>query len=73
MLLPQKQGEEQVSSNHDTAFPIAAVAVGLWVEFPDVGDAILAHFYRCCPYLVPYYIPKKEDQTSEDYYRCAQI
>lgn len=53
----------------ESAFPIAAVTAGIWAEFPDVGEIILAHFIMKCPYLVPYYIPKVEGQTDEDYYR----
>jgi len=65
----QKQGDEQISSNHESAFPVAAVAIGVWCECPAVGELLLAHFHRRCPYLVPYHVPKKEGQTSEQYYR----
>nr|XP_006824341.1 PREDICTED: nucleoporin GLE1-like [Saccoglossus kowalevskii] len=68
----QRQGGEQVSSSHDSAFPIAAVAVGVWAEFPDFGDLLLAHFHLACPYLVPYYIPKKDGQSEEDYYKYVR-
>ncbi|CAH1273773.1 GLE1 [Branchiostoma lanceolatum] len=52
-----KQGVEQIASNHESAFPIAAVAVGVWIEFPDVGELLMAHFHRACPYIVPFYPP----------------
>ena len=58
-----------MSSNHESAFPIAAVAVGVCREHPDLLDVLLAHFYRVCPYLVPYYIPKTDGQSTEQYYR----
>ncbi|XP_014670144.1 PREDICTED: nucleoporin GLE1-like [Priapulus caudatus] len=64
-----RQGDEQVASNHESAFAIAAVAVEIWCKFPSVGDLILAHFQRKCPYLVPYYVPREEGQTDEQYYR----
>jgi len=64
-----QQGEDQVNVNPKAAFPIAAVATELWVEFPEFGRLLLAHFYKQCPYLVPYYVPQQEGQNDEDYYR----
>lgn len=64
-----RKGEEQVSSNYESAFAIALVAAGLWQEHSDLGDLLLAHFYAQCPYLVPYYIPKQEGQTDEEYFK----
>ena len=69
LFLLQKQGEEQVSSNHESAFAIAAVTVGVLCEFQDMADLILAHFHARCPYIVPYYLPKKPGMTNEDYYK----
>lgn len=71
-LLPflfQKQSDEQVSSNYESAFAIAAVCVGVWALIPEVGDLILAHFHALCPYIVPYYVPREEGQSSEEYYK----
>ena len=45
------QGSQQVSSSVSSAFPIAAVAIGVWSSFPDVGDLILMRFYE--EYLTP--------------------
>ncbi len=69
MLLDQKQGDEQVSASHESAFAITAVAVGVWGMFPDVGDLMLAHFHKKCPYIVPYYVPKAQEQSSEEHYK----
>lgn len=63
------QGELTVSSKPGAAFPIAAVIVALWVDFPDFGNLLLAHFYRECPYLVPIFLPQFEGQSNEDYYK----
>jgi nucleoporin GLE1 len=63
------QGEDQVNVNPKAAFPIAAVITELWIEFPIFGRLVLAHFYRQCPYLVPYYAPQQEGQSNEDYYK----
>lgn len=58
-----------ISSNAQAAYPIASVLVALWQKFSDVGKLFLAHLYKECPYLVPYFIPQFEGQSSEEYYR----
>ncbi|XP_052026230.1 mRNA export factor GLE1-like [Apodemus sylvaticus] len=64
-----KQGEEEVASHHEAAFPIAAVASGIWMLHPKVGDLILAHLHKKCPYSVPFYPAFKEGMSLEDYQR----
>jgi len=65
-----RQGEDVVSSKPEAAFAIAAVIHALWSEFPFLGHLILAHFYKTCPYLVPYYPPQQEGQNDQDYYKA---
>uniref|UniRef100_A0A8W4FEQ3 mRNA export factor GLE1 n=1 Tax=Sus scrofa TaxID=9823 RepID=A0A8W4FEQ3_PIG len=65
----QKQGEEEVASHHEAAFPIAVVASGIWELHPRVGDLILAHLHKKCPYSVPFYPAFKEGMALEDYQR----
>ncbi|XP_019966756.1 mRNA export factor GLE1 [Paralichthys olivaceus] len=62
-----KQGEEEVASHHEAAFPIAVVASGIWELHPQVGDLILAHLHKKCPYAVPHYPPMKDGTTVEEY------
>ncbi|XP_024417955.1 mRNA export factor GLE1 [Desmodus rotundus] len=64
-----KQGEEEVASHHEAAFPIAVVASGVWELHPRVGDLILAHLHKNCPYSVPFYPAFKEGMALEDYQR----
>ncbi|XP_042336094.1 nucleoporin GLE1 [Sceloporus undulatus] len=64
-----KQGEEEVASHHEAAFPIAVVASGIWELHPRVGDLILAHFHKKCPYAVPFYPALKEGTSMEEYQR----
>ncbi|XP_057213365.1 mRNA export factor GLE1 [Triplophysa rosa] len=64
-----KQGEEEVASNHLAAFPIAVVASGVWELHPNVGELILAHLHKMCPYSVPYYPPKTEGMSVEEHRR----
>ncbi|KAM4696478.1 mRNA export factor GLE1 [Rhinophrynus dorsalis] len=49
-----RQAEEEVSSHHDAAFPLAMVISGIWELHPKVGDLFLAHLHRKCPYAVPF-------------------
>uniref|UniRef100_A0A671SBW7 mRNA export factor GLE1 n=1 Tax=Sinocyclocheilus anshuiensis TaxID=1608454 RepID=A0A671SBW7_9TELE len=62
-----KQGEEEVASNHSAAFPIAAVASGIWELHPTIGELILAHLHKKCPYAVPHYPPMESGTSVEDY------
>ncbi|XP_037536094.1 nucleoporin GLE1 [Nematolebias whitei] len=62
-----KQGEEEVASHHEAAFPIAVVASGIWELHPRVGDLILAHLHKKCPYAVPHYPPMKDGTSVEEY------
>ncbi|XP_038570839.1 nucleoporin GLE1-like [Micropterus salmoides] len=64
-----KQGEEEVASHHEAAFPIAVVASGVWELHPQVGGFILAHLHKKCPYSVPHYPPMKEGMPVEEYQR----
>ncbi len=63
----QKQGEDQVASNIEAAFPLAAVSIGLWSNFPEIGDHMLAHFHSICPILVPLYVKKSGDMTDVEH------
>nr|CAD7396158.1 unnamed protein product [Timema poppensis] len=63
------QGELTVSSKPEAAFAIAAILVSLWVQFPDFGQLVLAHFHRECPYLVPIFMPQVENQSNQDFYK----
>ncbi|XP_028919747.1 nucleoporin GLE1 isoform X1 [Ornithorhynchus anatinus] len=64
-----KQGEEEVASHHEAAFPIAVVASGIWELHPRVGELILAHLHKKCPYSVPFYPAFKEGMALEEYQR----
>jgi nucleoporin GLE1 len=51
------QGEKQVSSHFEAAFPIAAVILGVWSRHKNLGDFLLSHFHSVCPILVPLQVP----------------
>ncbi|RZC41231.1 GLE1 domain containing protein [Asbolus verrucosus] len=62
------QGDLMISSNPEAAFCYATIIISLWNDFADFGKLLLGYFYTQCPYLVPFHIPKTEEQTNEDYY-----
>uniref|UniRef100_A0A0B6Y9Z6 mRNA export factor GLE1 n=1 Tax=Arion vulgaris TaxID=1028688 RepID=A0A0B6Y9Z6_9EUPU len=64
-----KKGEEQVTSKHESAFPIGTVVVALWQEFPIVGELFLAHLQSLCPYVLPMYPTRQTGQSSLDYHK----
>ncbi|XP_019716550.1 mRNA export factor GLE1 [Hippocampus comes] len=63
-----KQGEEEVASHHEAAFPIGVAASGIWQLHPRFGDLFLAHLHKKCPYAVPHY-PRMKDGTPVDEYQ----
>lgn len=67
----QKQGEEEVAAHHEAAFPIGVVAAGIWELHPRVGELILAHLHKKCPYSVPHYPPMKDGTPLEEYQRSV--
>lgn len=71
--LPQLQGEEQIVSHKETAYPVAALAVGLWCRFPDLGDLLLGHFYMRCPALVPVFFSRNAVASETEYLRLVHI
>ncbi|CAJ0968270.1 unnamed protein product [Ranitomeya imitator] len=63
----QEQGEEEVASNHCTAFLIASVTLGLCERYPKLGELFLANLHKKCPPSVPYYPAYKEGSPLEEY------
>lgn len=63
------QAARVVSSKPEAAYALASVLVNLWVDFPDFGQLVRAHFFEKCPYLVPAFLPKCDNQTNEEYYK----
>ena len=63
----QMQGEKQIASHAESAFSFAAVIIGVWNEDPLFGELLLGHLYRSCPVAVPFYPPRLEGQSDNDY------
>lgn len=63
-----RQGDLLVSSKPEAAFPLAAITVALWSQFSELGTLLEANFDQLCPYLVPMFLPQKQNQTDKDFY-----
>lgn len=61
------QGEQIISAG--LAFPIAALVVNLWLNFPDFGNCFLYYLYEQCPFLIPFLKPQFEGQSDQEYYK----
>lgn len=61
-----------MAAHHEAAFPIGVVASGIWELHPRVGELILAHLHKKCPYSVPHYPPMKEGTSLEEYQRLGE-
>ncbi|KAJ2158945.1 hypothetical protein GGF46_003384 [Coemansia sp. RSA 552] len=64
-----KQAEKEVSVAMHAAYPLAAAAVLIMQEYPQLVDMLLVRLVKKCPYVVPEYIKKTSGQTTEDYLR----
>lgn len=54
----------------DIALTMAPIIVLLWSQFPNFGKIFLAQLQEKCPYIVPYY-PKKEDDEMTHLIACG--
>ena len=70
-ITSQNQGEKQVSSHFEAAFPIAAVILGVWSRHPNLGDFLLSHFHDVCPILVPLQVPTPPKISEKDFKKCV--
>lgn len=61
-----------MAAHHESAFPIGVVASGVWELHPRVGELILAHLHKKCPYSIPDYPPMKENTAVEEYQRLEK-
>ncbi|XP_037932314.1 nucleoporin Gle1-like [Teleopsis dalmanni] len=62
-----EQGDVLIGSVSQAAFGIASIIVSLWKVLPEFGALFLATLYKESPYLVPYYVTKQTQQSTEDY------
>lgn len=51
----------------ESAFAIAHVIVNICARFTDMPDILIAQFNKSCPYTIPLYFHKQENQSEEEY------
>lgn len=62
--------ETIVSSNSQSAFPLAKIIVSIWIKIPEFGLLFLAYLFKASPFLVPYIIPFVKGQSIQDYQKA---
>jgi nucleoporin GLE1 len=70
-LFSQTVGSIQVISIAKSAYPLSAVMSVLWARVPAFGKILLAQFHHKCPYTVPFYPSKDEQNDNQAEYMIA--
>jgi nucleoporin GLE1 len=69
-LMAQKfleQADIVVSRKPESAFAVAMVAVNVAKSHPALMDLLIGQLYNICPYAVPYYLPRPQGMSDQDY------
>ncbi|KAI8318414.1 GLE1-domain-containing protein [Martensiomyces pterosporus] len=64
-----KQAETEVTVHRNIAYPLAAVAVNVMLRHPGLVDLFLVRLVKKCPYIVPQFIGRKPNQSSDEFLR----
>ncbi|WWC59610.1 uncharacterized protein I303_102168 [Kwoniella dejecticola CBS 10117] len=63
-----KQAENEVSAKSDAAFPLARIVLGLLLRgHAALGEVLFARFVKKCPWVIPYYPTRQNNQPREEY------
>ncbi|WVW78289.1 hypothetical protein I302_100243 [Kwoniella bestiolae CBS 10118] len=63
-----KQAESEVNAKADAAFPLARIVMGLVLRgHAALGEVLFARFVKKCPWVVPYYPTRDNNQPREEY------
>ncbi|CAF0786394.1 unnamed protein product [Brachionus calyciflorus] len=63
-----EKGEETVASRPETAFQYSRVIVEVLKNNPKFETILMGQLQERCPYIVPYYKPRENGQTDEQYF-----
>ena len=63
-----EKGENTVASRPESAFQYSYLAHIVIKSQPVFEKVLLSHFFDKCPYVVPYYKPRLQNQTIESYF-----
>ncbi|KAJ2455076.1 hypothetical protein EV183_001005, partial [Coemansia sp. RSA 2336] len=64
-----KQAEREVSVAHHAAYPLAATAVLVMQQYPQLIDMLMVRWVKKCPFVVPEYISAQ--QSTDVYLKLA--
>ncbi|KAF9918337.1 hypothetical protein BX616_009234 [Lobosporangium transversale] len=62
-----KQAETEALVKSAPTFPLAYVAVLLFMDHPQFLDVLMSRFAKKCPYVTPIYIQKGPNDTSDEF------
>lgn len=68
-----EKGEETVGSRPETAFQYSKLIIDILKQSPKFEPIILGQIQEKCPLIVPYYVPRTQNQTDEQYLRYENI
>ncbi|XP_021957843.1 nucleoporin GLE1 isoform X2 [Folsomia candida] len=60
-----KKAESEILSEKKGFVPLAAIAQRLSRKFPEWGSLVQAYFYKLCPFLVPFNLPRGDLSLQE--------
>ncbi|KAJ1960332.1 hypothetical protein GGI12_003859 [Dipsacomyces acuminosporus] len=64
-----KQAETEVTVHRNVAYPLAAVTVNIMQLYPQLIDLLMVRLVKKCPYVIPQYIGRRPNQTSDEFLR----
>lgn len=62
-----KQSEKEVSVKRSLAFPLSTIALLLLDKHPQMLSILLGRVYKACPYAIPKYVQKVENESEIEY------
>lgn len=60
-----KKAESEILSEKKGFVPLASIALSLSKKFPEWGTLVQAYFYKLCPFLVPFNLPRGGQNLQE--------
>ncbi|KAJ1869881.1 hypothetical protein LPJ55_005063 [Coemansia sp. RSA 990] len=66
-----KQAEREVSVAYHAAYPLAATAVLVMQQYPQLIDMLMIRWVKKCPFVIPEYVAKSPGQSTDDYLKMA--
>ncbi|KAI9092704.1 GLE1-like protein-domain-containing protein [Phlyctochytrium arcticum] len=62
-----KQSESEVAVKVNTSFPLAILCIMILNKHQELRDIFLGRLYKRCPYIAPYYPPRLQGDSDDDF------